>query len=304
MIPKPPAHFFRRRSSTLQLLDKRRVPHSFNDQRAATPVMLSTSFSDLPAELIIQVFHSVDDFSTAAALSSVSRSLFSIWKQDLPSFCKTLLPHTIDCFDQAKDLVEAQSQSTHNQQSSDANEAAIGRAKLFFANARIARLASHHYERSAIYKGLLNGLGMTKAERTSFVKAWYRFITIATLGCDFQPLPYRILTSMDFLQFLQMMEVLLWLGCYQDKKHEALRPYVTLSSRQQIALFILKKHLCKRSFNRRVCQTSSTRFYTYTLHDHYPKYIYVGMGVGLAQMFLGIPTDILEGILQGTVYPP
>lgn len=205
--------------------------------------MPSTSFSDLPTELIVQIFYSVDGFSTAATLSSVSNRFLSIWKRIFTSLCTTLLSRAIDCFDQAEILVEAQWRYAQDQNSFDTNKAAIERTKLFFANEDIACVALRRYEYTLLDEEILDGRHMTAAERTSFVKAWYRAIAIVILGSDFEPLPYQILVSMDLLQFLQMMEAISWLGCFQDK-HEKLRPYMALIHRRKIDLYLLKKDLC------------------------------------------------------------
>ncbi|KAF6225926.1 hypothetical protein HO173_012698 [Letharia columbiana] len=315
--PTPATHSTRRRSSRIRLLNKRRTLNQRNNQRAGTPAAPKSSFSDLPAEIIIQVFKSVDDFSTAAALSNVSRNLFTIWKQDLPSICRAVLPRTVDCFDEAQDLMEAQSHSAQNQQSSDAIQATIGRAELFFSNAAIAWLASSRYERSVIdhAKGKFDDRGMTTAERTYFVKAWYRLMTIITLVKDFEPLPYGRLVSMDFLGFSQMMDVLHWLEYHSQKKkatlksitlhNDDLRPYIALvGSQRWWSLHCLNKHLTKESFPEQgfPFPWTWTPFYTYVFHDHYPEETYLRMDVGLAQLFPSLPKHILEGILDGTVY--
>ena len=225
-IPAPTAQATRRRSSRLRLLDKRETTQQSNYQRPVTPTMPSTSLSDLPTELIVQVFYSVVGFSTAATLSSLSHRLFSIWKRISTSLCTILLSRVIDCFNQARILVEAQWRYAQDQNSFDANEAAIERTKLFFANEDIACNALRRYEYPLFDEEILDGRDMTVAERTSFVKAWYRTIAMVTLGSDFEPLPYQILVSMDLLQFLQLMEAISWLGCFQDE-HEKLRPYMS-----------------------------------------------------------------------------
>ena len=196
-IPAPTAQATRRRSSRLRLLNKRETAQKSNYQRPVTPTMPSTSFSDLPTELIVQIFYSVDGFSTAATLSSVSHRLLFIWKRISTSLCTILLSRVIDCFDQAGILVEAQWRYAQGQNSFDANDAAIERTKLFFANEEIAFIALRRYEYTLFDEEILDGRDMTAAKRTSFVKAWYRAIAMVTLGSDFEPLPYQILLSID-----------------------------------------------------------------------------------------------------------
>lgn len=265
--------------------------------------MPSTSFSSLPTELIIQTFHSVDGFSTAAALSGVSHQINSIWKQILPSLCKTLLPRTVDCFDQAKELAEAQSRVADNKKPSDATGVAIERAKLLFANADMARVAYHSYKYRMFCGKRLDSHDMTAAERTSFVQSWYRAIAIATLGNDLEPLPYQMMISMNLFQFLQMMEVTSWLGRFRDHyNHEQLRPYITLIRGQGIKLYYLQYHLCEGMFHNRRRQIDPTHICEYILHDHYPESNYPETGVGLEQLFPKVPTVLIGGILKCTLF--
>ena len=104
--------------------------------------------------------------------------------------------------------MEAQSWRAKHKNPSDWNEAAIERAKLFFANAGIACFAVHRYECTLIDKEKLNGENMTAAERTSFMKAWYRAMTLVALENDGGPLPCHLIIPMDLLQFLIIMEVM------------------------------------------------------------------------------------------------
>lgn len=298
-MPLPTSQAIQSRYTRLRLRKRETMPQS-NHQHPSTPIMLSTSLSDLPTELIVQIFRSVDGFSTATALGSVSHQLLSIWKYFLPSISKTLLSRAIDCFDQAKDLVEAQSRVAENKKPSDPTEVAIGRAKLFFANATTARFAYYSYKHWAFCRRLLDSHKITTAERTSFFKAWYRAITIATIGNDFQPLLYKVLTSMDLLQFLQMIEVTSWLG--RPKPHKApkeLLPYIILTRGQRISLYSLQYYLCAGTFDHRTCQRIPFHLHTYILHDHCPENIYSGMEIGLEQRFSRFPTYLLEGILAG-----
>lgn len=180
------------KTSAVILPVKRETIQQSNDQRPVTPTMPSTSFFDLPTELIVQIFYSVDGFSTAATLRSVSHRLLSIWKRVFTSLCKTLLSRAILCFDQAEVLVEAEWRIAQDQNAFDANEAAIERTKLFFANEKIACIALRRYENTLIDEEILDGRDMTAAERTSFVKRWYQALSMVILGSDCEPLPYQI----------------------------------------------------------------------------------------------------------------
>ena len=65
------------------------------------------SLSYLPNELLVHIFKSVKNVSDAAALSRTSRRFHEIFQYNLSSICDTVLPRTIEVYDQAAQLVEA-----------------------------------------------------------------------------------------------------------------------------------------------------------------------------------------------------
>lgn len=70
--------------------------------------MMSTSMPDLPPEMIIEIFASMDSFATASALSKTSHQFHSIFVRGLESIAVGILGRSVECFEQARELVDAQ----------------------------------------------------------------------------------------------------------------------------------------------------------------------------------------------------
>ncbi|KAM0794803.1 hypothetical protein BDR22DRAFT_826612 [Usnea florida] len=182
--------------------------------------MSASSLPALPVEIITEIFKSTDDFSTATALGGTCRGLHSVWKSNAASICYALLVRTIPCYDQAFQYVQVQQLDAVSSGLFDGTDVlAIGATKQFLQNADDAHLALQLYEiqLSREYSGVHRTMPvyqrllviLTEAQRGSFLKAWYRLHTLASLPSD--PLLYSILASLDRLEFEQMRDVVRWL---------------------------------------------------------------------------------------------
>ena len=70
--------------------------------------MPSASLSDFPAELLIQVYKSLDNVKDITALNLVSHQFYDLWFSHTLSISDAVFSRTIKCFDLARELVELQ----------------------------------------------------------------------------------------------------------------------------------------------------------------------------------------------------
>ena len=69
------------------------------------------SLSDLPAEIIIDIFKSFDVVGSATALSQTSRKFHTVWRTNIVSICREVLPRGVEYYDQANKVFEEMKQS-------------------------------------------------------------------------------------------------------------------------------------------------------------------------------------------------
>lgn len=194
------------------------------------------SLSDLPTELIVQIFKSAKKINSAAALSHTSRQLHSVWRYHLASICDAVLPRTIECYDEVHLLLEARANSTLvTSQSSveDKAKAAIVQAKMLFANADLADAAFKEFEtqfdvvlvhgettveQSCKYacpgtcRDRHGGIVLEASCRIRFLQAYHRAMSIGYLGGKSATKRYQLLASLHLLDLFRMIEVMHWIS--------------------------------------------------------------------------------------------
>ena len=195
------------------------------------------SLSDLPTELILHLFKSVDNISSAAVLSQTSRHLHSVWRYSLSSICDSVLPREIECYDQARQLLEARAHSdTVDGESSlsieEKAEAAILRVRMLFTNANCAYEALKGFENTLPCEGVMTPeeyerfasictCGLTESDdegyptlggvsRDRFLQGYYRAMTMIYLAGKSSTTRYHFLASMHLLDFFRMLEIMEW----------------------------------------------------------------------------------------------
>ena len=193
------------------------------------------SLSDLPTELIVLIFKSVDKSRSAAALSCTSRRLHKIWLYNLPSICDAILSGTVECYDKACHLLQARKKSSTVTRVCSAEEkakAAAARGKVLLSNAEMVDWALRQFEieltsewdlepRSGItgpssYPGTEKDCdGLLKLQprnRVRFLQGYYRaMILMFFTGKSETRLRYQVLASMRLLDFFRMLEVVEWI---------------------------------------------------------------------------------------------
>lgn len=101
--------------------------------------MSSPALSQLPSELLIQIFESLEDFSTVSALGRTSCRLHSIWQANSASICPRILTNFIECPEEANTLFDVQQSLSSPKVRVVGNQAVLDRTKAMISNARMAR---------------------------------------------------------------------------------------------------------------------------------------------------------------------
>lgn len=195
------------------------------------------SLSDLPTELIVHLFKSFDNIDSAAVLSQTSRHLHSVWIYNLSSICDSVLPRQIECYDQARQLLEARAQSDIvvrelSLSTEEKADAAILRVRVLFTNAHAAYNALKWFERSVPCKELMTPeefqqlktnctcdliayddkgyLTVGGVSRNRFLQGYYRAMTMIYLTGKTPTRKYLFLASMHLLDFFRMLYIMEW----------------------------------------------------------------------------------------------
>ena len=143
--------------------------------------MSQASLPGLAPELKIQIFKSMDSFSSVTVLSSTSRTFRSIWKFNTKSVCDALVQRILDCPGEAKMLLDAQDSSQHtvDAQDFDTNQEeeskpfqeAIEHSQRAFVNARTASFAFKDFDlKASRFSG--PGRELSPTERIYFIQAY------------------------------------------------------------------------------------------------------------------------------------
>lgn len=133
--------------------------------------MAKSTLSALPTELFVQIFESANDFTSAASLNETSVQFSSIYKGNLSSICSAIEPRLVECFDQARELHDAQRLVAPV--SHQAKGMIIKDAKGYLDNLTTAEERLDHFVIEQQTWTIPN-FEMTSSERTAFLEAWYR----------------------------------------------------------------------------------------------------------------------------------
>ncbi len=179
------------------------------------------SLSDLPTELMVGVFKSVDVISSATALSQTSHHLHATWRSNLPSICDAVLPRMIEAYDQAHQFLEVREISNVAISQSSVEEkanAAVLRATRLLVHANTARLKFKKFEVGT--PDQWGGWASTKhmdrtldeSSRIRFLKGYYRAKSVIYLvETNRTELLKPTLASIHLLDFLRAYEVMEWM---------------------------------------------------------------------------------------------
>lgn len=163
-------------------------------------------------ELLIQILKSLDSFADVTSLSSTCRKTFVIWKRNDHAICDAILAHTVPCFAQAQEFIDAQEKAEGDKQPDFGHWSPVERAQRMLKWADTAAKACSYFEIEVFNYWALTECPaerktLTLAERTDFIRAYYRATTFATLlGKD--SISDDLMSSWDMVEFGQLREVI------------------------------------------------------------------------------------------------
>ena len=113
--------------------------------------MPPASLSDFPAELLIQVYKSLDNVKDVTALNLASHQFYDLWLSHIVSISDAVFSRTIKSFDDARELVKIQQKLVERNHCDDNGHhdryrEALERNKLMISNVQNC-LANNAYEK-------------------------------------------------------------------------------------------------------------------------------------------------------------
>ncbi|KAL8938941.1 MAG: hypothetical protein Q9216_003627 [Gyalolechia sp. 2 TL-2023] len=193
----------------------KRTPGS--EAKSDTKPMQFSNFSNLPPEVILKIFQCVSDFATVNALVRTSSVFHCTWLMNANSIALTVLPKTIECYDQARSLVEAQEWAEECGHHSGGRhqshrEVVIVLVRRYLEN---SRLITGYYESNI--RPVLERLGSKKnsrdprplLERPRFLKTLYNFKTLAVIHETDKARP-STLSNVQKSELIDLAEVASW----------------------------------------------------------------------------------------------
>lgn len=186
--------------------------------------MSKNSLSEIPNEIIVKIFQSMARFATATALSRTSRGLLLVWEANTTVICSAILTRIVPCHDQACEYVRARPpDATSSEWTEDPSPPAIKVTKRISHNAAVACRALRLDETRAIQCGCGEAFGrsgLSGAQRTGFLQAWYRIHTLASLPPEYHN--YDTLDPLDHVGWWQMLGVVYWLRYWCPQRQTSL----------------------------------------------------------------------------------
>ena len=224
-------------SDRLNRYDIYNIMSSKTQSHHSLTTIAKMSLSDLPNELIVHVFKSVDNIGSAAALSQASHHLHKVWRYNLPSICDAVLPRMIECYEQAHQLLEARAKSdlVAGEWSLSIEEkayAAILRSSVLFTNADIVHEAlkwfegdlTAHWEDTPerFEQCACDGTGLdhhdnrtlVRFSRRRFLQGCYRALSMIYWAEKSAKRRYQLLASMSLMDYFEMLEIMEWIVFY------------------------------------------------------------------------------------------
>ena len=176
--------------------------------------MSQASLPHLPSELKIQIFGSMDSFSTVTALSCASRTFNNIWKLNAKHICDEVLERAIECPVEARALIDAQ-QSTRqtkdnqslkgDQRDQNDYQQAVERVQQYLANVDMASLTLKYFEGSS-FEGPETERRLSSTNRAPFMQAYYRSRVLILLSTD--GIPRSLISPWSMLDFKRVYGIL------------------------------------------------------------------------------------------------
>jgi hypothetical protein len=177
--------------------------------------MTSTSPSRLAPELVLQIFKPLDSHHDIVALSATSRKINTIWQLNASTISKAVIPRSIERYDLAIELVDAQlTQSTLQERNA---QLVFNASKINKAYSRAGEVYQQD-QSGAIdhYCPFLSSADefqeSTKSKREEFACLAYRIGIVAALSND----PPACKASLAKTGLLQLFQIQTLLGAPQS----------------------------------------------------------------------------------------
>ncbi len=181
------------------------------DLRTAIPILVTTSnthppqalgsqpkdyFSGLAPELLLKVFESLDSHQEITALNITSVRFHDIWYLHTASISTAVLSRSIDCFDDAQELLKMKKKATPHDGDLPRRQITLQRNRILVTNANLASLAESEIGRNVLDRGekilnkrLFNDIytesnrpAQCTSERKVFIYIYYRLWIAAMLA--------------------------------------------------------------------------------------------------------------------------
>lgn len=170
--------------------------------------------SNIPPEVILQIFRYADDFSTANALLRTSSVFHCIWLLNANAIAVSILPRAVRYYAEARVLVHAYEQEAKLSQVYDGGprshrEAIIVHVRRFLS---ASDLLFNFYENSILPNLKLPGgtSSYMPLDRDRALPALYRLKTLA-ISCHNPQIESPALESITKPELIDMCEVISWL---------------------------------------------------------------------------------------------
>lgn len=178
--------------------------------------MGSPQFTDLPPEVILKIFQNASDFTTVNALVRTSSIFHCIWLLNANTICPAVLPNAIECYQDARCLVEVQEQAE-----ALANPSVCRRRSR---RGKVIVLVRRYLENSALvgrfYKNhippVIESYEVIKStvppllERSRFIKTLYHLKTLAIMH-EVSGTSCSVLSNLDKPALVDISDFAIWL---------------------------------------------------------------------------------------------
>ncbi len=181
------------------------------------------SITDLPPEILCQIFQSTADFSAVNALARTSRAFHSIWLANSPAIFHLVALRALPNFSDAERLIAAQEEA-HTAAHPHSPEPSLSRHERFLFDARCASAACKHWDEvcQVHHRAHLRGdkPALRPSERARFKRSFYHLWTLCTL-CNtpsLRPQALNFLVACDPVELAGLDEIATWADGYNENE--------------------------------------------------------------------------------------
>lgn len=179
-------------------------------------IMLST----LAPELILHIYKSLDDHHSITSLNTTSSQLYQVWRANAPGISDAVLQRSIDCYDDACELVRVQQQgSIGPQRVKNAYRMALDKNEQILSNHAVITLAREHSQGDRfdpLEPAALKGRG--------FAYAYYRLWIVSIADTNESQKQRLYLETIENTTFWLIVRLCRWLWYTCKNTHNPMNP--------------------------------------------------------------------------------